>query len=816
MKASYRWLCDVAPGIGLAPEEAMARLALRGAPVEEAEDLAAGLRDIVVGRVLEARPHPNADRLTLCRVLGPEGEVPVVCGAPNVRSGSFYPFAPVGARLPGGFTIGKRKIRGQYSRGMLCSERELGLGDDHAGIMLLEGADGEGAYEAGAPFARTAGLDDFRFDVEVTPNRGDLLSHVGIARELHPDGQGGIALPAFPAGAGLPRPSFARGSSESASALVRVRIEDPNLCPRYLGAVIVGVSVGPSPRWLASRLRAAGARPINNVVDAANYVMLELGQPLHAFDLDRLAGATIVVGCARPGESLVTLDGETRRITPQMLMIRDADNPVAVAGVMGGKDSEVSDRTTSLLLECALFEPKQVRATRRALGMSTDASYRFERGVDPATMETAVLRAAELILATAGGELHGEVVDACPVRWEPPVVTLRPSRVHRLLGVRFSADEIAALLAPLGYRAARREGHAIDFTVPGHRSYDTLREVDLIEEVARAHGYDAFPSTLSPFRPGAAPDDPLFRLEDRLRARLAADGISEAQTPALGPARHGDVPLLNPMSADESHLRRDRLPGLLAHLERNLARGVRDVRLFELGTAFAPGEGSVPHESARAAAVLHGRRAPRQWSEAGDRFDVYDIARVMELIAQEAWPHGRVVPAAAKTSAAGRVLLDGAPLFVPDRCYELADASGAVVGWGGEVRAGAMDLPPWAGTVVGAEVMLPSSPAPEVAVTARELPDQPAAPRDVAFLLPAGAAAGDVLEAASAGGGRLLEEAEIFDLYEGGDLPPGARSVAIRLRFRARGRTLTDREVDGACRRVLRKVKEATGVEPRS
>ena len=807
MKVSYRWLLDVAPGIGLTAEEAMARLALRGAPVEEVEDLSAGLRDIVVGQVLEARPHPNADRLTLCRVLGPEGEVSVVCGAPDVRSGSFYPFAPVGARLPGGFKIGKRKIRGHYSQGMLCSERELELGEDHAGIMLLEGA-----WEPGAPFAQTMGLDDFRFEVEVTPNRGDLLSHVGIARELHPEGQGGIVLPAFPARNGDEASrlstSFARGGSESASAGVRIRIEDPELCSRYLGAVIRGVRVGPSPRWLVSRLRAAGARPINNVVDATNYVMLELGQPLHSFDLNRLADATIVVGCARPGESLATLDGEAREITPEMLMIRDAEEPVAIAGVMGGRESEVSDETTDILLECALFEPKQVRATRRALGMSTDASYRFERGVDPATMETAVLRAAELILATAGGVLDGEVIDACPVQWEPPVVTLRPSRVSHLLGVELSAGEIVALLTPLGYRVARQHGNAIDFVVPGHRSYDTLREVDLIEEVARTYGYDTFPSTLSPFRPGKVPDDPLFQLEDRLRARLADDGISEAQTPALGPARHGDVPLLNPMSADESHLRRDRLPGLLTHLERNLARGVRDVRLFELGTAFAPGDGPVPHESARVAVVLHGRRAPLQWSDTGDRFDIYDIARVMELIAHEACPRGRLVAAGAKTGASAGVSLD--------RCYELMDARGAVVGWGGEIRAAAMDLPPWAGTVVGAEVVLPSAPGPKVAVTARELPDQPASQRDVAFLLPAGAAAGDMLEAARAGGGRLLEELEIFDLYEGEDLPPGTRSVAIRLRFRAQGRTLTDKEVDRACRRVLRKVKEATGVEPRS
>ena len=812
MKVSYRWVRDVAPGIGLSATEADAKLAMRGAPVEEVEDLAAGLRDIVVGQVIDARPHPNADRLTLCRVLGPAGEVPVVCGAPDVRTGSYYPFAPVGALLPGGFKIGKRKIRGQLSRGMLCSERELGLGEDHAGIMLLDGE-----FEPGAPFAQATGLDDIRFDVEVTPNRGDLLSHVGVARELHPDGHDAIVLPAFPGADGdLAERSeglFERGGAESASAGVRIAIEDPDLCSRYLGAVIRGVEVGPSPRWLENRLLAAGARPINNVVDATNYVMLELGQPLHAFDLSKLADATIVVGRARPGETLVTLDGERRPVAPDMLMIRDAADPVAIAGVMGGRDSEVSSGTTDILLECALFEPKQVRATRRALGMSTDASYRFERGVDPATMETAVLRAAELILATAGGRLDGRVIDACPAPWKAPVVTLRPSRVKHLLGVGFAPDEIEALLGPLGYAVADRRGDAIDFVVPGHRSYDTLREVDLIEEVARTHGYDAFPSTLSAYRPGVVSDHPLFQLEDRLRKRLAADGISEAQTPAIGPARHGDVPLLNPMSADESHLRRDRLRGLLGHLERNLSRGVRDVRLFEIGTAFAPAAAnpapedaaSPPAESARVAVVLHGRRAPLQWSDAGDLFDVFDIARVLELIAGEAHPGGRVVPAGTVT-----------PPFVRDRAYELVDGDGAVVGRAGEIRADAVDLPPWAGTVVGAEVVLPALPGPRAAATARELPDQPASQRDVAFLLPSGVAAGDVLGSARDGGGRLLEQVELFDLYEGDDLPAGTRSVALRLRFRARGRTLTDKEVDRACRRVLRKVKEATGVEPRS
>ncbi len=799
MKVSYRWVRDVAPGIGLGPDEAMERLALRGAPVEEVVDLAEGLKDIVIGRVLEAGPHPNADRLTLCRVAGADGEVPVVCGAPVVRVGAYYPFAPVGAVLPGGFRIGKRKIRGQYSQGMLCSERELGLGADHEGIMLLEGE-----HEAGAPFAASAGLDDVRMDVEVTPNRGDLLSHVGIARELHPEGHAGIALPPFPGCRDAPAASFARGNREASSAGCRIHIEDPDLCSRYLGGVIRGVAVGPSPRWLADRLRAAGARPINNVVDATNYVMLELGQPLHAFDLDRLADATVVVGRARPGESLVTLDDEPRAITPDMLMIRDARNPVAIAGVMGGRDSEVTAQTSDILLECALFEPKQVRATRRALGMSTDASYRFERGVDPVAMETAVLRAASLILATAGGTLDGGIIDAHPAPWTPPVVRLRPSRVCHVLGVDFTGAEISRLLTPLGYAVDRAGDDQLTVTVPGHRSYDTLREVDLIEEVARTHGYDAFPAEMSAARPGTVPDDPLFQLEDRLRALLAANGISEAQTPALGPARHGDVALLNPMSRDESHLRRDRLPGLLRHVERNMSRGVRDVRLFELGTAFAPSENGPPHESARVAVVLTGGRTPPHWSSGAEAFDVHDIAGVLDVIAGEAFAGAGVVPAAGPTR-----------LFVPGRSYELVAGDGVVVGWGGEVRPGLVDLPRWAGAVVGAEVVLPAVPSPKPDVTARDLPDQPAVQRDLAFLVPVGTAAGDVLDAARRAGGGLLETGDVFDVYEGDDLPAGTRSVALRLRFRARGRTLTDREVDRACRRVLRTVKEKTGVEPR-
>lgn len=806
MNVSWRWLCSVAPGLEeTPPDEAADRLAMRGAPVERTVDLAEGLGDIVVGRVLSAKPHPNADRLTLCRVAGPDGEAPVVCGAPNVRTGACYPFAPVGAVLPGGFKIGRRKIRGRYSEGMLCSERELGLGADHDGIMLLEGS-----FEAGAPFAEAMGLDDLRLEVEVTPNRGDLLSHAGIARELHPQGHAGVSLPEFP-GAGPARlPAFPSAPSATASGGgVAVRIEDPALCRRYVAVVIRGVAVGPSPVWLANRLRAAGARPVNNVVDATNYVMLEMGQPLHAFDLARIAGPSISVGPARPGESLVTLDGRRRALDPRILSIRDAEGPVAIAGVMGGRDSEVTSGTADVVLECALFDPKRVRMGRRALDMSTDASYRFERGVDPASAALAATRAAALVQVVAGGQADAVALDACPSPWEPPVVALRPARVAKVLGVDFPRDAIVRLLAPLGYELEPPpdEARALNVRVPGHRAFDTLREADLIEEVARVHGYDAFPETLGPFRPGAAPGHPLFGLEDSLRARMVAEGFSEAHTPALGPAKDGDVALLNPVAATEGFLRRDRMSGLLGHVERNMARGVRDVRLFEIGTAFAPaGAGEPPAESARIAVVLAGAREPAHWSRPAEFFDAYDAARVLEIVAEAAYPDGSVEPAS-----------PDAPIgvFASGRRFELVDGAGVVVGRGGEVAAGRADLPPWAGALAGAEVVLPERPPARPEATAPDVPNQPASQRDLAFAAPAGVPAGRILEAAKAGGGALVEHAEIFDVYEGGDLQPGMRSVAVRLRFRAPGRTLTDAEVERALKRAVARAKEKTGVEPR-
>lgn len=799
MNLSYRWLKALAPGLDLDTRAAADRLAMYGAPVDEIVYLGRGLEDILVARVEAVRPHPNADRLTVCAVEAGSGVVEVVCGAPNVRPGAYYPFAPVGAGLPNGVKIGRVRIRGVDSVGMLCSEAELGLGRDHSGILELRGE-----FRPGERFLEALELDDHRVVVDVTPNRPDLLSHVGIARELAPGGVAGIELAPFPGGAPLDleiRRERVAGEVEG----VRVEIRDPDLCPRYMAALIRGVRVGPSPEWLAMRLRAVGARPINNVVDATNYVLFELGQPLHAFDLRRLGGPAIVVRRARDGELVVTLDGQKRTLRSHMLAICDVERPVAVAGVMGGADSEVTEATTDVLIECALFEPKSVRATARALDLSTDASYRFERGVDPEGMAAALQRVVELIVATAGGTPAPAAVDLYPDPRPCTVIELRPERVQRVLGIPFDEATIRAQLEPIGFRVDGVSGGRLQVTVPGYRSYDVTREIDLIEEVARRYGYERFPDELRPFRPGTVPDDPGLQLEDEVRGALVAWGLLEARTPAFAPAAYGEVRLANPLSAEEAYLRSALLPGLLRRIEHNLARGVRDVRLFEVGTVFrASGEGVRPVERTNVAVALTGSREPGHWSRPAEPLDIWDVKALLERILEPARLYGAdIVP--------------GAPAhgpLDPDLGFTVRQHE-RVVGAAGRVRADALDAPAWAGDVWGLELELPAGPPPVRAPALSPLPAFPAVERDLALIVPDQVPAARVAAVLRQAGGEILDASVIFDVYRGPPIPEGARSVAFRLRFRAADRTLTDRDAEAATERIVSHLREELGVEPR-
>jgi phenylalanyl-tRNA synthetase beta chain len=813
MNISYRWLQSLVPSLTESPRSLADRLGMLGAPVDELLDLGAGISDVVIARVDEVRPHPNADKLRLCSVDAGGGErLQVVCGAPNVEAGRFYPFAPIGATLPGGIAIKKAKLRGEVSEGMLCSARELGLGRDHTGLMTLAGE-----WEPGAPLVPRLGLDDARLVVDITPNRPDLLSHLGIAREVAELGVEDVRLAPFSEG-GEPPLEIRRAEREGEVGGVRVSIEDADGCPRYTAAVVRGVRVGPSPEWLATRLRAAGLRPINNVVDATNYVLHEVGQPLHAFDLHRLAGGgagtpgvaaerpEIRVRRARGGESLRTLDGVERELDEEMLVIADAERPVALAGIMGGEESEVTAGTTDVLVECALFDERVTRRTARRLGLSTDASYRFERGVDPELQPLALRRVVDLIVAVAGGEAEPAALDVAPRAVEHRVLPLRSGRVAKLLGVEVTPREIADLLRPIGFQVENGDG-SLRVRVPGFRP-DVEREVDLIEEIARRRGYDSFPETLGAYRPSQVPQDPMVPVQRRIQELLARWGALEARTVTFAPESAERVPLLNPLSAEESHLRDRLTPGLLRRVEHNWAHGVRDVRLYEIGTVFFPSAGgSLPGEEIRAAVVLTGARRPGHWSGEAPAWDLWDLKALLGELGREL-SLGEVRVDDAEADGA-------APWLEPRERFALRGADGRSVGWGGRVSARAVDAPAWAEPVWALEVVLPAAPAVRPAARFEPLPEFPAVERDLALLVPVERAAAEVEAVIRESAGELLQEVRPFDLYAGKGIPEGTRSVAWRLRFRLPERTLTDAEVDRALGRVLPALEEQLGVRLR-
>ncbi len=798
MNISYRWLRSLVPELTEPPRSVADRLGMLGAPVDDFVELAAGIGDVRIARVEAVKPHPNADRLRLCVVdAGGEERLQVVCGAPNVEAGRFYPFAPIGAELPGGISIKKAKLRGEVSEGMLCSARELGLGRDHAGLLALAGE-----WEPGSAFVPQLGLDDVRMVVDVTPNRPDLLSHLGVAREIAPAGAADLRLEPFSSG-GAPALELRAVEREGQVGGVGISVDDPTGCPRYAVAVLRGVRVGPAPEWLAMRLRAVGLRPINNVVDATNYVLHELGQPLHAFDLSRLGGGRIRVRPARAGEVLRTLDGVDRPLDERMLVIADAERPVALAGVMGGEESEVTAETRDVLIECALFDPTATRRTARQLGLSTDASYRFERGVDPELQPLALRRVVDLIVATAGGEADPASLDVIPCPFERRRISLRPARVEKVLGVEIGAGEIAGLLRPIGFEFETADG-ALRVAVPGFRP-DVEREVDLIEEIARRRGYDSFPEELAAFRPSRVPQDPLVPVRQRLHGLFARWGLWEARTVAFAPADEDRVPLLNPLSAEESHLRDRLVPGLLRRVEHNWAHGVRDVRLYEIGSVFSPGgPGDPPGEEVRAAAVLTGARLPPHWSGPVPAWDLWDLKALLGELAEEL-SLGELLPG----DGAAQSFVDSVQRF------ELRAPGGETVGWGGRVPDAAVDAPAWAEPVWALEVVLPAGTDAKAAPKYRTLPEFPASERDLALLVPAERAGAEVEAVIREAAGEILDAVWPFDVYVGRGIPEGIRSLAWRLRFRRAERTLTDAEVQRAMDRVLEALAERLGVHRR-
>jgi phenylalanyl-tRNA synthetase beta chain len=794
VKVSRRWL-EAFLRRPLEARELAEKLALLGAPADAVVPLHRELSGIVVALVEEVRPHPNADRLQLCLVNdGTSQRHHVVCGATNVAAGEKYPFARVGTALPGGLVIEKRKIRGEASEGMLCSSQELGLGTDHDGIMTLSTD-----AAPGTPFLEVLTLDDDRLELDTPPVRPDLLGHKGVARELAAAYQTMFRLPEIPTDLPTYRhtdvPHPARSGSPARCGGVLVSIEPGSACARFTAAVIRGVTVGPSPAWLRQRLEAIGQRSINNVVDATNYVMFELGQPLHAYDLAKLAGPSVAARKARPGERLATLDGVDRELSADITVIADAAGPVGVAGVMGGRGSEVSAATTDLFLECAWFQPGPTRAARRALGISTEASLRFERGTDLWSVPDALRRCILIVLATSGGRLDGEPVDCWPEPTSPPRIFLRTARVAQVLGVELPVHVLEQCLVAIGATlVAKPAEQRLAVEVPGWRP-DLREEIDLIEEIARIYGYGAFPDDLRPFRAGNQTDAPIHIASDEIRRGLVAEGLYETLLLPLGPADGAAaVPVLNPLSADHGFLRARLTPGLVRQVEVNWANQVRDVRLFEIGTVFSPGDpGGRPVETTRAAVVLTGAREPAHWTDGGrtPMCDSWDLRGLFERAVSLAIP--------------------GATVQVEGSGWVAKNSAGREVGRAGPLGA---DAPPWAAPLFGLEVDV--DPGVRPAPRFRPLPTTPAATRDLALLVPGAVGIDAVIMTVREAAGGLLETVGILDEYRGRELPTGRRSVAVRVVLRGRERTLRDADVEAVVQRILSKLGQALDVTLRT
>jgi phenylalanyl-tRNA synthetase beta chain len=798
MRVPLSWLRQHCP-TSLPAEELADLLTNHGVEIERILRPWADLSGVRVARVLEVQDHPNADRLVVAAVDGGEGERRVVVGVRNMGPGDLVPYAPPGATLPGfEGPLERRELRGVTSDGMLCSPKELGISADHSGILVLDD-DADLGMEPGRDLAEALELADAVLDIEVKPNRPDTMSIVGVAREVAAITGEDLRLPSV---------SLATGP-EKAEEASTLEVLDPERCPRYVARVIRGVRPGPSPLPAQIRLAAAGMRPLMNVVDATNYAMLELGQPMHPFDLSLLAGPGIEVRRVAAGERLTTLDGVDRELTDDDLLICDVERPVALAGVMGGASSEVSERTTDVLVESALFEPRGIFRTSRRLKLRTEASIRFERGPDPEGVAPAAERAAALIVEWSGGVVLNGQLDVGEVP-ERRRVSVRPSRASGLLGVELSSTDVREALGRLRLPVVEEDEERLTVEVPGFR-VDLAEEADLVEEVGRMTGYEAVPSTLPGVRQAGGLDR-TQRLARRVRDVLAGAGLWEARlwtfVPASDPELFGDsrssgIRLANPVAEDESSLRTSLLPGLLRAARRNVAHRRGSVRLFEVGTTFVARDGE-PEEVARVAAVLTGP-TEEEWPGTRRETDFLDakgvLAHLLDSLGVEGWSLSQfaVEP------------------FHPGRCTQVIVPAAPPIGELGELHprvAEGFDLP---GRVAAFELeLVPLLGAASAERRYREISRYPPVHRDLAFVVdrdvPAGAVRVGLVEEA----GDLLDQALLFDVYEGDPLPGGKKSLAFSVDFRALDRTLTDDEVEERVRAVADRLRRDVGAELRA
>ncbi len=808
MKLTRTWLQNYVDISSLTNEELADHLTMRGLEVDSLTPMYEDLAPLRTGLVLSAVRHPAADKLTLCQVQVGDQQLAIVCGAPNVREGLRVVVALPGTLLPGNVKISRSKIRGVESFGMICSEREIGLGNDHDGIMELPEH-----IAHGQPFIEAMALSDLGIEVDLTPNRSDCLSVIGIARELAAVVDRPLTLPIE--GQRIDR------MSENFS----VAIDAADLCPRYCGRLVRGIRVGPSPWWLRRRLLSVGLRPINNIVDITNFVMLEYGQPLHAFDFTTLAGSAIIVRRPRPEERLfTTLDRAERHLDPDTLLICDRDKPVALAGVMGGLNSEVTEKTVDVLVESACFNPVSIRRTARRLNLSSDASYRFERGVDPQGTVNALNRAVALITEIAGGTAADEGVDCFPGLRPPPTITLNIDRCNRLLGITLPPQSIAALLASIGIPSQpgpkAGESDQLLITPPSFR-VDIEREADLIEEVARLYGYNRIPITLPRVGMSYPEEDPDRRKRLDIAGRLTAIGFHEAINYSFIADKHAamlDLPesdprrsplaLLNPLSEEQAVLRTTLLPGLLDNVRRNLSYQQTAIRLFELGKVFFPTEpGKQPVEKHRLSGVLagnrHGEAAPLHFPY--QEVDLLDGKGAVEYLIGEMHlaTVDRLPPTTDGISFHPLDESSAEPFAEPFLSLELRCA-GKRLGTTGQMRTEVLRRFGIKHQVIYFDLDFDAlCTLAQMSRSFTSLPVFPAVQRDIALLLPEEVQAGELTAAVRNSADPLIERCEIFDVFQGGKIPRGQKSVALTLTYRSAKKTLTEKNVEKSHKKIV-------------
>ncbi len=766
------------------------RLDLTGTELERIERVGVGdTAGFVVGKVLSAGKHPDADRLSVCEVDDGNGRRTIVCGAPNVAAGQTVAVALPGAVMPDGQKLGEAKLRGIKSSGMILAEDEVGIGGDHAGIMVLDDS-----LAAGSPLAAALPIADEVLELEITPNRPDCLSVFGIAREVH--AATGAALSEDPT-----EPDAIASGGDASTDHVSIEIADPEICLRFTGRVYEDVQVGPSPAWLRQRLTAAGQRSISNVVDITNYVMLTCGQPLHAFDLDEVRGRRIVIRRAAAGEAMVTLDDIERAFTPDMALVCDAEGPSGVAGIMGGQISEVSGSTTRVLMEAATWVPTNILRTSKALNLRSEASTRFEKGIHPENALAAQRLAARLMVELCGARMVPDPIDVYPEPVEPRVVALRMERVLGLLGKAICEDEVVGRLESLGF-AVRRGDAVLEVTVPYWRDADVQREADLLEEVARTHGLDKLPVTLPARKHAVGRLTPRQRLRRRLEDALRDRGLHEVVSwsftapQTLDALRLGAEPVLalaNPLSEDQSVMRPLLLPGLLDAARDNAARGSGALALFESQHVYGPSGdlsaprdspgGALPADEAHHLAALVTQAAPGSWRREAVTGDFYAAKGLVEAVG-----------AAARVQLAFAAAKDPPPFLHPGRAA-VVHAGVVELGWIGELHpliARAWDLDRGAAFELDFDALAAAAPPVE---QFDDVTSFPAVLQDIAVVAPADVEAAAIRATVLEAGGGLLTGAEVFDVYEGEQVGEGNRSLALRLEFRAPDRTLTDDEV---------------------